>query len=300
MSTKTFSNLFTPAARRAVVAGAFLLLCAADGRAKIVEETVDVVATVTNIYGRELTHAFKVTVFRNDARERSPFIVLNHGRPAKPEEFAKMGRMTFPGNTKYFVSKGFVVFVPTRIGYGVSGGEDIEYTGTCFGKKYPPAYEAAVQQSLKVMEYARTLPYVNMERGLIVGQSFGGAVAIALAAKKLPGIVAAVNFAGGGGGDPVGRPGNPCRPDLMEELFASYGATSRIPTLWLYSENDKYFGKENPHKWFNAFLNKGGVGEFVQLPPLPPELGDDGHSSFTKNTSAWRPAFEEFIKRNGF
>jgi len=34
----------------------------------------------------------------------------------------------------------------------------------------------------------------------------------------------------------------------------------------------------------------------VQLPPY----GEDGHGSFTRNPAAWRPAFEEFLRRNGF
>lgn len=277
-----------------------LLLLATTSFAKTIEEVVDVTVTVRSIYGREYTQPIKVTVFRDNQRGPAPFLVLNHGRPPKSSEFVKMGRVRFADNAKYFVSKGFVVLVPTRVGYGVSGGEDVEYSGNCSTRDYPTVYEAAAQQSLKVIDYARTLPYVDPDRGLVVGQSFGGATAITLAAKKISGVVVAVNFAGGGGGDPVGRPGNPCRPDLLEKMFAAYGATARIPTLWLYSENDKYFGKENPRKWFNAFMQKAGTGEFVQLPPLPPSLGDDGHNTFTKNPAAWRPPFEEFLRRNGF
>jgi dienelactone hydrolase len=286
--------------RGRIALGGTLLLLTTVSLAKPIEEVVDVTVTVANMYGREFTQAIKVTVFRDDERDRSPFLVLNHGRPANAAEFAKMGRVKYTDNSKYFVSKGFVVFVPTRVGYGVTGGEDMEYSGACSAKNYRPVYEAAVQQSLKVIEHARTLPYVNAERGLIVGQSFGGATAIAVAAKNAYGVVAAVNFSGGGGGNPRDRPESPCRPDLLHDLFVFYGLTSRIPTLWLYSENDKYLGKEKPREWFNAFLNQGGMGEFVQLPPLMPPLGEDGHSSFTRNPSAWRPAFEDFLHRNEF
>ena len=73
--------------------------------------------------------------------------------------------------------------------------------------------------------------------------------------------MAAVNFAGGGGGNPETQPERPCRDDLLTQLFASYGATAKIPTLWLYSENDKYFGKEKPQAWFRAFVERGGSGE---------------------------------------
>jgi dienelactone hydrolase len=295
VSLKKSSNL-----KGNILAGFMLVVLAPASIANTIEEVIDLPATLTNMYGRVFTHPIKLTIFRDDERTRSPFLVLNHGRPATSGDFLKMGRVRFADQAKYFVTKGFVVFVPTRVGYGVTGGEDMENSGTCSAKDYPPVYEAAAQQSIKVIEHARALPYVDGARGMVVGQSFGGATAIALAAKNLPGVVAAVNFAGGGGGDPVGRPRNPCRDDLLEKLFASYGATSRIPTLWLYSENDKYFGKEKPQTWFAAFLKKGGVGEFTQLPPLPPSLGEDGHTSFTRNPDAWRPLVDEFLRRNAF
>lgn len=284
---------------RIALCGALALL-AGNGLAKNVEEVVDLPVAVRNVYGRQFSQNIKLTVFRDDERGKSPFLLLNHGRPAQPADFVKMGRQRFGDNSKYFVSKGFAVFVPTRLGYGESGGEDVEYSGNCMQKNYPPAYEAAALQSIRAIEYARAQPYVDASRGVVVGQSFGGATAIALAAHNPPGVVAVVNFAGGGGGDPVGRAGNPCRADLMERLFASYGSSARVPALWLYSENDKYWGKALPREWFDAFKQKGGVGEFVQLPPLPPSLGQDGHLSFTRNAEAWRPALEDFLRRQGF
>jgi dienelactone hydrolase len=274
----------------------FALLAAAQpGAARMVEEVTDLTATAANARGRSVTHPIKVTIFHDDAVPRAPFLVLNHGRPARAEDFVKMGRQRFSDNSKYFVARGFVVLVPTRIGYGITGGEDVEDSGGCQGKNYPPVYEAAAQQTLQVLVHAGTLPYVDAARGIVLGQSFGGATAIAVAAKNVAGVVAAVNFAGGGG-NPATRPADPCRPDQLRKLFAGYGATARMPTLWLYSENDKYFGKDYPREWFEAFVAAGGKGEFVQLPPH----GEDGHASFSRNSAAWRPAFEDFLRRNGF
>jgi dienelactone hydrolase len=273
-----------------------LLACALPARAVLREEVIELAATVADHTGRSITRPFKVTVFRDDAVAKAPFLVLNHGRPARPDDFKKMGRQRYSDNSRYFVQKGFVVFVPTRIGYGPTGGEDVEYSGSCNARDYPPAYEAAAQQTLKILEHLRTLEYVDAQRGLLVGQSFGGATSIALAAKNPSGVAAAVNFAGGGGGNPTNRPGDPCRPDLMRKLFADYGATAKVPTLWLYSENDKYFGKDYPQAWFKAFVAAGGKGEFVQLPAH----GEDGHGSFTRNPGAWRPALDAFLRANGF
>lgn len=281
---------------------ALLLLLAWSGAAgaRIVEETIELRATVKNLYGKEVTHPFKVTVFRDDARARSPFLVLNHGRAYKPEDFVKLGRVRYTDNSRWFVEQGFAVFVLTRIGYGVSGGEDVEYTGNCQSRNYPAGYEAAAAQSVVVIEHARSRPYVDPARGLAVGQSYGGATAIALAAKNLPGVLGAVNFAGGGGGNPATSPARPCRPDLLADLFAGYGATAKAPTLWIYAENDKYFGAKLPREWFDAFKAKGGAGDFVLLPPLDPAFGDDGHATFTRNPPAWRPHFETYLRKLGF
>ena len=71
------------------------------------------------------SQAIKVTVFRDDTRAVAPYLVLNHGRSPSPQEFADMKRQRYSGNSKYFVSKGFVVLVPTRVGYGDSGGPDV-------------------------------------------------------------------------------------------------------------------------------------------------------------------------------
>ena len=196
-----------------------LLLALPRAQARTIEEAVEVTVTVKNMYGKESTQPIKVTVFRDTARKRSPFLVLNHGRAVDPVDFVKLGRVKYSANSKYFVAKGFAVFVPTRVGYGVSGGDDVEYSGACQTKNYPPAYEAAAQQTLKVIEYARGLPYVDPQRGIVVGQSFGGTTSIAVAAKAAPGVIAAVNFAGGGGGNPDTRPQDPCRADLIERLF---------------------------------------------------------------------------------
>ena len=272
------------------------LALAAVANAKTVEEAIELPVSASNIHGRSFSQTIKVVIWRDDERARAPFLVLNHGRPAQAAEMATMGIVRYAESSKYFVGKGFAVFVPTRLGYGATGGEDVEYSGACEAKKYPPAYEAAVQQLLKVVEHARGLPYVDSARGLIVGQSMGGMTAIALAAKNPPGVLAAVNFAGGGGGDPAARPENPCRYDLLEALFGEYGAKARIPTLWLYSENDRYWGKKKPLAWFAAFRAQGGTGEFVQLPPF----GADGHAAFTRNPDAWRPAFDAFMRRQGF
>jgi dienelactone hydrolase len=278
-----------------ILLAAALLLAARGAGAAIVEELVHVPVMVRHEILGEVRHELPVTVFRDDARPRAPFVVLGHGRATSATANAALGQARYTANSRYLVSLGFAVFVPTRIGYGIAGGQDLEYSGECAAKRYAPGYDAAAQQTRAVVAYARGRPDIDPGRGLVMGQSYGGATAIAVAADPPEGVRAAVNFAGGGGGRPSTHPGQPCSPMAMERLFGGYGATARIPTLWLYAPNDRYMGERHPRAWFEAFLRAGGRGRFVALP----EHGEDGHSSFTRNPGAWRPAFEAFLREAG-
>ncbi len=265
-------------------------------QAALIEDVVQIPVEVADEFNRKHQQTITVTIFRDDVREKSPFLVLNHGRAGTPEERLKLGRARYTVNSQHFVARGFTVFVPTRMGYGVSGGPEMEDTGACNNRNYPRGFEAAALQTLAVLNYAKSLPYVDGSRGLLVGQSFGGATSIALAAKNLDGVKGAINFAGGSGGNPIGRPENPCSPASLARTYAEYGKAAKTPTQWLYSENDKYWGKQLPREWFEGFVKQGGDAQFVQLPPN----GKDGHSSFTANPAAWKPHVEMFLKLLGF
>src|SRR5687768_12921732 len=99
---------------------AALLLCV-PAHARVVEETFELPIEVKDIRRKAHNHSFTVTVFRDDTRARSPFMVISHGR-GNPEVRANLGRSRYPDNARYFVSRGFAVFIPTRVGYGVTGG----------------------------------------------------------------------------------------------------------------------------------------------------------------------------------
>jgi dienelactone hydrolase len=134
------------------------------------------------------------------------------------------------------------------------------------------------------------------DRAVVAGQSYGGTTAIAVAARNTPGVQATINFAGGAGGRPKTNPGKPCDPNQIKQLFAGYGKTARVPTLWVYSENDQYFGPKLPKSWFDAFRAQGGKGEFAAHPPF----GDDGHRLFTGAPESWQPRVLEFLRANGY
>ena len=262
----------------------------------LVEEVIDVPVRLKSPKGQDIEQPIKVAVFRDDSRENAPYLILNHGRAVDAAGRAKLKPSRYAGNARYFVSKGFVVLIPTRIGYGDTGGPDVEDSGPCDDRKFAPVYAVAAEQTVAVLKAAEKLPYVDLTRGVVAGQSFGGMTAITLSTMRLPGMLGAINFAGGGGGNPTKRPGHPCSSDRLLKLYEDYGVASKVPTLWLYSENDRYWGPTLPGKWWEAFVAAGGKARFTQLPAS----GEDGHNSFTANPDAWKPSFEKFIGELGF
>lgn len=124
-------------------------LCAAlvcsmvpNAHAALKENVIRLRAQVSNMYGKAIEQEFAVTVFEDDAPYKGlkSIAIVMHGRAADPVKRAAMGRATYKANAQWLAEQGFVVAVPTRIGYGVSGGEDAEDSGHCSGKNYPPPH----------------------------------------------------------------------------------------------------------------------------------------------------------------
>lgn len=272
----------------------FFIACifSSVAQAEIVETQMRVPVTIALRDGSPLTQDVIVTRFQDSERKPSRFMLILHGRAGTPAERKAQGRARYTDIARDFAAEGYAVFVPTRIGYGDTGGPDAEDTGRCDAKDYVAGTAPAADEMLQLIAAIRKEPGIGNSSGVIVGQSMGGLLTTALAARNVPRVVAYVNFAGGSGGDPKGRPAQPCGPDRLRAAYAHFGAKARTPVLWLYSANDRYWGEQLPREWYAAYKKAGGRGAFIALPPN----GDDGHSSFTRNRAAWREPVERFLQ----
>ena len=267
--------------------------------ARIIEEIIEVPVSVSNsnfTNNPKFEQKITVTIWRDDSVKKSPYLLFSHGRAGTDQERGKFGRSSEKRNSEYFVSKGFTVILPTRIGYGVSGGPDADYSGACGNKNYLEARKVAIDQSKQVLNHVFDFSYIDRTKGIVVGQSVGGFTTIGLSAENISGLKGAINFAGGDGGDPIKSAEKPCGDYLIKDTFAKYGASNKVPTLWLYSVNDKFWGEQLPKDWFAAFQKAGGKGQFISLPAYK----EDGHSIFRGDLNAWKNDFEKFIKEIGF
>ena len=261
------------------------------------EDVHRVPVTLADQDGRTHEVTMVITVFRDSSRERSPFVLLSHGRSGDRAVRDGMGRVRYSKQAAWFVERGFAVVVPTRAGYGVTGGPDIERAGPCEAMDFPARFAAGAGQLAAALAWTRGQPWALPDRGVLVGQSFGGSSSLALSAQSPPGIVGVVNIAGGGGGDPRNHPESPCSAKALERTMARYGAGSTLPVLWLYSENDRYWGPALPRRWFDGFVAQGGQGRFVAMPPLADK---DGHATFVERPESWQPPVAGFFRYLGF
>ncbi len=260
------------------------------------EEIQRIPVTVKDFYGREETKLITLTIFRPPGEGPFPLAIVNHGR-ATAVNRAQQGRSRFVSLARYLVSKGFAVIAPTRVGYGETYGDfDPEYSGNCDTMRVAPMHQAIADQVLATRAHAKTLAFVDTSRWIVLGQSLGGTTAIATVARKPEGLVGAINFAGGAGGDPETRPGSPCMPSNLERHWNSLGTQSQVPMLWLYWLNDKYWGPDHPKRWWKGYVDGGGKAVLHQLPAV----GTDGHSGINIDMNTWVPLVETYLANIGF
>ena len=84
-----------------------------------------------------------------------------------------------------------------------------------------------------------------------------------------------------------------CKPDELIEAYGAFGKTVRVPSLWIYSKNDHFFGPDLARQMFAAFTSSGAPAELIIAPPYQ----RDGHNLIF-GQPIWRDAVYGFLKRN--
>ncbi len=236
------------------------------------------------------------TVFRPPGEEQRPLAVINHGSPPKPEDRPNL-RSTYRAASEWLVKRGYVVVLPVRRGYGKTGGDWAETYGRCDGADYRRAGLETARDIQAAIAYMTKQPIVRPERVLVVGQSAGGWGSLALSSLNPPEVAAILDFAGGRGGYADGKPNNNCTPDRLVEAAGEYGKTARVPTLWIFTENDLFFNPSLSRRMAEAYAAAGGKAEYNLLKPF----GKDGHTLFSSadGVGRWREIVEKFLGANG-
>jgi len=303
------------------------------------EEVIKVPASVKDAFGREVSGDLTVTVFHPDGPGPHPLAIISHGRSSDTR--SQYGRQRYESAARFLLRKGFVVAVPLRLGYGETAAlGDPEDSVSCGTPRYGAAAAAAAQQILRVAKYLAAEHAVDPTRLLLMGQSVGGFATIAAAALRPPGLVAAVNFAGGHGGSPTAHRGEPCQASLLTKFYARLGEMNgKKPAAGAVSASaiaDAGAGSGLEPSGASAEPGSALIKGLNPLGPTPtlwiytendqyfapkysrawaeayaanggqvdyrllPAIGDDGHRLFIAGNEVWQPLVDEFLIKQGF
>jgi dienelactone hydrolase len=239
------------------------------------------------------TSLMVATVMRPTGVTSAPLVVINHGSNTDSALRSKLERQRFPAIASFFVARGYVVVVPMRPGYSASGGAWTDGFGPCRSPDYDGAGLRTAAEIRAAMDYMRRQSFVRSDRTVIVGHSGGAWGTVALSSLNPPGVSAMIAFAPGRGGhEPV--PGGNCAPDILVNTAAKYGATARVPLLWISNENDTCFRPDLVRRMVAAYNAAGGKATHSALGPF----GQDGHLLALMNSGAamWQPSVSAFLR----
>jgi dienelactone hydrolase len=193
------------------------------------------------------------------------------------------------------------VVAPIRPGYGSTGGVDVENSGARFDSNGQctsrPAYRAMAAAAKKTvgaaLAWVQGQPWADGRHVILAGQSVGGLTTVAAAADRPAGVLGYINFAGGTGGNPQLAPGRSCDPEQLTAVYTEFGRTTVLPNLWVYAENDQYWGHDAPKAWHAGFAKGGSRTTFIHAPPV---ADGNGHALSGHSRSLWAPYVDEFLR----
>ena len=291
------------AAGTCVLALVALLVGASSNAAEVAFETVQIPIDRLDASASDVRMA--TGVYRPLGPGPFPVMVYSHGRSGTDLERSHTRLPDPHSHVRYWVNKGFAVVAPIRPGYGQTGGADRESSGVrldvfgnCWGRPdFGRSAQEATHAVLATLAWVREQGWADAKRIVLVGASMGGLASIASAATNPEGVVGYINFSGGTGGDGRRAPEHSCGSEDMQALMAVYGKTTHVPNLWLYAQNDLYWGSEWPRAWNRSYAAGGSVSEFVMTDAVP---NSDGHQLLARGGRLWTVPVDRFLKELGF
>ena len=232
-----------------------------------------------------------------------PLAVMNHGISLDANQRTMFPTVEYRDAAFWFARRGYFVISPLR--YGASSLDDQDrglygavfaHVGSCDNPNFRGPGLAIATLDEWVIENMQKKKQIIPGKAIVVGQSGGGWGAIALASRNPTSVRAIVTFAAGRGGRVDGKPNNNCAPDKLVAATGEFGRTAHVPMLWIYAENDSYFGPQLTKRMHDAFTAAGGDAEYH----LFPAFGNDGHFLIdsTDAVPLWAPLVSQFLEKH--
>jgi invasion protein IalB/pimeloyl-ACP methyl ester carboxylesterase len=232
-----------------------------------------------------------------------PLVIMNHGISLDAQQRTTFPSIEYRAAAEWFAKRGYFVVSPIR--YGASSldvkdrglfGSVFAHVGSCDNPNFRGPGLAIATLNEWVIDYMSKKKFIQPGKVVVVGQSGGGWGSIALASLNPSSVQAIVTFAAGRGGRVDGKPNNNCAPDKLVAATGEFGRTARVPMLWIYAENDSYFGPELTKRMHDAFVAAGGNAEYHVFPPF----GGDGHFFIDSpdGVPIWSPLVSKFLEEH--
>lgn len=228
---------------------------------------------------------------RPNAPGRYPLVVFSHGAPRDAAQRRKMSPYGSLPIAMEFVRRGYAVAIVMRRGYGTSGGNYVEGVACDRDGDFTRSGLLAAADIRAAFDFISKRSDVDPNVMIAAGESAGGFSSLGLSSNAPQGLQAVISFAGGRGST---GPHQICQQDKLNLAFANYGRTSRVPTLWIYAENDTFFAPNVARQFFEAFRSTGGIAEFI----AHPRHGEDGHNFVYRGIDLWTAYVDDFLRKH--
>ncbi len=211
-----------------------------------------------------------------------PAILWNHGSEKNPGAVDSVAA--------FFVTRGYVFFVPHRRGQGRSPGpyimDQLKTAGSVAERSLMlvKLHEAQFGDQLAALTYLKRLPFVDQRRLTVMGFSFGG-IQTMLAAGRGSGYRVAVNCSGA-------AQTWSSSPDLQRRLIAA-ARTAAMPVFFLQAQNDYDL---TPNRVLSEQVKASGKRAESRVYPAHGISAQDGHGFCVRGVNVWGPDAVRFIE----
>lgn len=209
-------------------------------------------------------------LYYNPENTNSNGAIMTHGRNGPYPLRNKNDIFAYRSLNLSLVQQGYTVLYLIRRGYGNSeGSSKSEFLET------PALSGLAASQDLKAgVEFLKKINSVNKKNMIIIGHSQGGWASLAASNLNIPEVIATVNLAGGTNYSSMGLGfiTNKVQMDWITGC-GELGQNAKIPTIWIYCENDKNHPSQYVDLMFKSFKKNGGTAYIIYIPPY----GKNGH-----------------------
>lgn len=270
-------------------AGIAVLAIAAPAKAQIATDEFVAERTFfrTNIDGKSVRLEGLLLKRADLASSKLPVAIITHGKSANLTDMLESKASDYAGSARDLARRGWLSVVVMRRGFGQSDGP-MPADLTCDSNSFLNRFSADAADLQGALDVVVKRPDVDPDRAIAIGVSAGGAAVMALAARNPKNLKGVINVSGG-----LAMPGCP-KDEVLVNAFKDFGATSRIPTLWVYAKNDSLFPPATVERMQSSYLDGGGDVKLVMFD----KHGTDGHSIFADASGRlkWMMEMDGFLR----